>query len=98
MTVVKGVDYSHYQGNPDVGNMSEDGVEFVLIKAWEGDSPDPEFKTNYANAKSRDLPVMAYVFLHASDDDERMAACFNFLGPDVVLCLDWEAEGVPASV
>jgi len=37
---------------------------------------------------------MAYVWLHESDDDARRDKCFDFIGPGVVIMLDWEQEGV----
>jgi len=93
----KGVDYSHYQGTPNVQKMMDDGVEFVIIKAWEGDHPDPNFTENLENAIDAHMPVMAYVYLHSSDTDARRQACFDHIG-ETVLCLDWEAEGVQAHV
>jgi len=94
---VRGVDYSHYQGNPDVAVLQRDGIQFVILKAWEGDNPDPEFKTNLANARVHDMPVLAYVWLHASDTHARMEQCFEYLD-GAVICLDWEQDGVPARV
>jgi len=94
---VRGCDYSHWQGNPDVAAMQADGIQFVLIKAWEGDSPDSEYKTNMAAARQEGVPALAYVWLHASDNEARMKACFDFIG-DTVLCLDWEQDGVPSSI
>ena len=92
-----GVDYSHYQNYPNVLEMAEDGVEFVIIKAWEGSSPDPHFATNISNAHAASMPAMAYVFLRPSDAPSSMRACFNHIGR-TVLCLDWEASDVKASV
>jgi len=94
---VRGVDYSHYQGHPDVAAMQRDGIEFAILKAWEGDSPDPCFKQNLAEARAAGMPVMAYVYLHASDTNARMQNCIDHLD-GAVLCLDWEADGIPATV
>jgi len=69
----------------------------VLIKAWEADAPDPEYKTNLANARAAGLPALAYVWCHASDDHARMQECFDHID-GAVLCLDWEQDGVPARV
>jgi lysozyme len=93
---VNGVDYSHYQDYPDVPKMAAAGIQFVVIKAWEGSSPDPQFAVNLANAQAAGMPVMAYVYLHADDSADDMQACFDSIG-DTVLCLDWEMEGVPAA-
>jgi len=100
---VRGVDYSHYQCPPSTGHapdlerMQRDGVEFVILKAWEGNSPDPDFAANLRNARAAGMPVMAYVYLHASDDEARMQACFDVIG-DTVLCLDWEDADTPAAI
>lgn len=96
---VRGCDYSHWQSPPNTGHppdvrkMQADGIQFVMIKAWEGDSPDPNYKENLANAQAAGMPVMAYVWLHESDDDARRDKCFDFIS-DTVIMLDWEQEGV----
>jgi len=100
---VRGVDYSHWQNPPntshapDVRKMKAGGIEFVLIKAWEGDSPDPNYKENHQNAVNEGMPVVAYVWLHASDTTDRMRRCLDFIG-DTVIALDWEQDGVPTHV
>src|SRR5215472_2701855 len=96
---VRGVDYSHSQSPPttshppDVRRMHAAGIQFVIIKAWEGDNPDPNYEENVAEAAAGDMPMLAYVFLHESDNDARRDACFDFIG-DTVIMLDWEQEGV----
>jgi GH25 family lysozyme M1 (1,4-beta-N-acetylmuramidase) len=100
---VRGVDYSHWQSPPntshppDVRRMKAAGIEFVLIKAWEGSAPDPEYKANLAAARADDMPALAYVWLHASDTPDRMQDCFDHID-GAVLCLDWEQDGVPSSI
>lgn len=98
---MSGVDYSHWQCPPSTGHMPDaarmkaDGIEFVILKAWEGSSPDPNFAENLKDAEAAGMPVMAYVYLHAGDDAARMRACFDAIG-DTVLCLDWEDAQVKA--
>src|SRR5215831_4889680 len=100
---VHGVDYSHYQNPPstsyppNASRLKLNGIEFAIIKAWEADSPDPNYQRNYADAVAAGLPTMAYVYLHSSDSSTRMQRCFDYIG-STVLCLDWEAQGVSASV
>jgi len=100
MPTVLGVDYSHWQNPPntnyppDVRQMQAAGMQFVIIKAWEADNPDPNFKENWANAEADNMPRLAYVWLHESDSDARRNACFNFLGDNIPIMLDWEQEGV----
>src|SRR5262245_6347190 len=94
---VRGVDYSHWQSPPNtsyppnVTLMAADGIEFFIVKAWEGDSPDPNFKENWRNLEGK--PRLAYVWLHESDDDARRDKCFDYIG-EAVIMLDWEQEGV----
>jgi GH25 family lysozyme M1 (1,4-beta-N-acetylmuramidase) len=100
---VRGVDYSHYQSPPntshppDIRKMQADGIQFVILKAWEGDSPDPEYKTNLAAARAQNMPALGYVWLHSSDNHARMQECFDYLD-GAVIALDWEQDGVPATV
>src|SRR5262245_41456408 len=99
----KGVDYSHYQcppntaHPPDAARLLKAGIEFVIIKAWEGSSRDPNFAENLANAQRAGMPALAYVYLHAGDDADRMQACFDTI-EDAVLCLDWEDTGTSAAI
>jgi len=96
---VRGCDYSHYQcppstsHPPDVPQMQAAGIQFVIIKAWEGDNPDPNYEANLAAARQDNMPALAYVYLHESDNDARRDACFDFIG-DTVIMLDWEEGGV----
>ena len=99
---VHGVDYSHWQNPPNtnyppnVTLMKADGMEFFLIKAWEADSPDPAYELNWANLEGE--PRVAYVWLHSTDTKSRIHNCFEFIGPDVVIALDWEQDGVPSHI
>jgi len=77
--------------------MKADGIQFVMIKAWEADTPDPNYKQNLATARQGNLPIMAYVWLHASDNPSRMQACFDYLDGAVIM-LDWEQAGVPTAI
>jgi len=100
---VHGVDYSHWQNPPNtsyppnVALMRQSGIQFVIIKAWEADSPDPNFKDNWAALQAEAMPSAAYVWLHATDHISRMQACFDYL-EGAPLCLDWEQDGVPTSI
>src|SRR5215471_15888915 len=82
---VHGVDYSHWQNPPNtsyppnVALMRQSGIQFVIIKAWEADSPDPAFKENWAALQDEAMPSAAYVWLHATDHISRMQACFDYL-------------------
>jgi lysozyme len=64
----KGIDVSHWQGNPDFKRVKAAGIQYVIAKATEGvNYIDPCFKTNVQAALSADLQVGAYHFLRAGD-------------------------------
>jgi hypothetical protein len=55
------------------------------------------YQVNAANCAAHGMPYWAYVYLHASDSEQTMQACLDFIGDGVVLAPDWEEEGTPAS-
>lgn len=60
---VKGLDISHHQGQIDWTKINPNEFQFVFIKASEGETfKDPQFLTNWQNAKARGLKVGAYHF------------------------------------
>lgn len=95
---VQGIDISHHNGAGQVPKLKAAGMQFCGIKAWEADAPDPEYQNNVADCLRCGMPYWAYVWLHATDTPSRMQDCFDFIGPGVVLALDWEQEGVPSAI
>ncbi len=60
---VRGVDVSHYQGDIDWNTIADQGISFAFIKATEGSaSADPQFLTNWCNARAAGITVGAYHF------------------------------------
>ena len=58
---LKGIDVSHWQGDPDWAAVKADGVRFVIAKATESQSVvDSEYANNRAQADSLGLPFSAY--------------------------------------
>lgn len=92
-----GIDISHWQGTPDIAALKAQGVAFVGIKAWQGNSPDPAYKTNVAACIAAGMPFWAYAWVLATDNTVNVGNALDFIGPSVVLALDWEEAGVPAS-
>lgn len=72
---VHGVDVARYQGAIDWRKVRAGGVAFAYIKATEGgDHLDPEFKTNWRNARRAGLPRGAYhyyYFCRSAEDQAR---------------------------
>ena len=58
------LDISKWQGSIDFAKMKSRNVEGVIIKACQGvNYIDPNFETNYTNAKNNGLKVGAYIYL-----------------------------------
>jgi GH25 family lysozyme M1 (1,4-beta-N-acetylmuramidase) len=57
-----GFDVSKWQGSIDFQLMKSYGAKFVVIKAGQGNWPDPSFETNWKNAKGV-LPRASYWYL-----------------------------------
>ena len=80
MTMFKGIDVSHWQGNVDWQKVSEDEIDFVFIKATEGTSYPrlTYFKENAPKALAAGLRVGAYHYakFSAVAEAEKEAAYF----------------------
>lgn len=93
---ILGADMSHYQQRPDFDRLVDDGVRFVIIKATERTSVDPDFDWNRTQALKRNMPWMAYPFLRPEDGDAAINRFCTVVGRGGVAALDWEASGVTA--
>lgn len=68
-THLKGIDVSKWQGDIDWKKVKADGVDFVIVKATEGQSTlDPNFKKNVSGAKAAGLKVGAYHYAHPDNN------------------------------
>lgn len=69
-----GVDIATFNGDVDIGELAEAGVEFVIVRCGGADDPkvgyytDPRFERNYANCRREGMPVGAYYLLRATDE------------------------------
>jgi len=60
---LKGIDVSHYNGQPDWAKVQADGIDFVFAKATEGSTyQDPEYLSNKQQAEALGLTFGAYYF------------------------------------
>jgi hypothetical protein len=67
---VKGVDISEVQGIVDFQWLKNQGIQFVIIKAFEGNKgKDPMFEKNIAGARAAGLKVAAYHFIYPLPTD-----------------------------
>ncbi|PKN53927.1 MAG: hypothetical protein CVU56_29285 [Deltaproteobacteria bacterium HGW-Deltaproteobacteria-14] len=68
-TTTMGIDVSKWQGTIDWGAVKNAGVRFAFIRVADGASYyDPQFQTNWANAKAAGIPRGAYQFFRADED------------------------------
>jgi lysozyme len=66
---LKGIDVSKWQGTIDWKKVKSCGVDFVIIKATEGQrTTDPNFLQNVKGAKEAGLKVGAYHYAHPDND------------------------------
>ena len=74
----QGVDISNYQGDIDFDVLHEQGIQFVFIKATEGNAwVDPRFTENWAAAKNTNgLRYGAYHFMSFRTPGSEQAASF----------------------
>ncbi|WP_277668641.1 glycoside hydrolase family 25 protein [Caproiciproducens galactitolivorans] len=81
--MIKGIDISHYQKNPDFKRVKAAGIQFVMLKATEGvNYIDPCFKANAAAAIAAGLPIGVYHFLRAgSSVENQVKDCLAAIKP-----------------
>lgn len=98
---VMGVDLSSHNGDVDFGRVSRGGVDFVFLKASEGETfRDAKFAVNYDSARVAGLKVGAYHFFRFDCDGDLQG--INFLASvgdrrlDLPLAIDVEEWGNPA--
>jgi GH25 family lysozyme M1 (1,4-beta-N-acetylmuramidase) len=73
----KGIDISNNTGSVDFSQVSNDGVEYVYVKATEGKSYQDLYMAEfYSGCKENDLKVGAYHFLVSTSTPEAQAANF----------------------
>lgn len=74
---VRGVDVSHHQGRIDWRRLAEDNVDFVFMKATEGDDfRDKRFLENWNESHNAGIPRGAYHFFTRCSSPQAQAANF----------------------
>ena len=79
---MKGIDVSVHNGNIDWGKVKADGIDFAILRAGYGrleKQKDEKFEQNYAGAKAAGIPVGAYWYSYAMDEDEARLEADVFL-------------------
>lgn len=96
-SLVLGADISHYQQRPDMDELLDDGVQYVIGKATERMGVDPDFEWNRNEAAKRNILFLPYPFLRPDDTDQTRKHFFDVVGK-MPPCLDWEVPGVTAAI
>lgn len=74
---VRGIDVSHHQGTIDWRQVKSTDIDFVFIKATEGDDfVDPQFVNNWNAARTQGISVGAYHFFTFCSSARDQAANF----------------------
>jgi len=79
---MKGIDVSVHNGNIDWNKVKADGIEFAILRAGFGrleKQKDEKFEQNYSGAKNAGIPVGAYWYSYAMDEDEARLEADVFL-------------------
>lgn len=79
---MKGIDVSVHNGNIDWNKVKSDGIDFAILRAGFGrleKQKDEKFEQNYAGAKAAGIPVGAYWYSYAMDEDEARLEADVFL-------------------
>ncbi len=97
---VQGIDLSAHNGNVDFAQVKKAGIDFVIMKASEGqDFRDAKFAANYADAKAQGFYVGAYHFFRFDVEGKLQAENFMDAVGDCELSLplviDVEEHGNP---
>ncbi len=99
---IKGLDLSAHNGTPDFDSIAAAGIDFVYLKASEGESfRDTGFLRNYSQARKNGIAVGAYHFFRFDCDGRsqalNMLQTVNGCNLDLPLAIDIEEAGNPAS-
>lgn len=100
---IRGIDISRHNGSINFEKVAKAGIEFVFIKASEGESfQDKFYKENFEKAKEAGLKTGAYHFFRF--DVEGVIQAINFLNVvgesfhDLGLVVDVEKDGNPEDI
>src|SRR5215469_937646 len=98
MPYINGCDVSHYQLRAPFDQLVADGNQFFLLKAWQGNAPDPDFEWARQQCEDRSLPFFGYVFDMATDTEATFTKFCAEMGKGVIPALDWEQAGVTSAI
>lgn len=79
---IKGIDVSVHNGNIDWNRVKSAGINFAILRAGYGkvaSQKDAKFEQNYTGAKAAGIPVGAYWYSYAMNEDEARLEADVFL-------------------
>ena len=81
--ILRGIDISEEQGEINWNKIREEkSIDFVIIKAGEGNTIDKRFKANYEGAKNAGIPIGIYWYakaINTSDAELEALSCKDIL-------------------
>ncbi|MEG0545978.1 MAG: glycoside hydrolase family 25 protein [Oscillospiraceae bacterium] len=80
--MLKGIDVSSWQKDINWQSVKNSGIEFAILRAgfgWGKDQKDRYFEQNYANAKAVGMPIGAYHYSYATNEQEAKLEAEAFL-------------------
>lgn len=100
---LRGIDLSRHNGPVDFQQVASAGIDFVYLKASEGQSyVDPMFHENFNNARQNGLPIGVYHFFRFDCDGYQQAcnllSVLDTLQSDLPLAVDVEEWKNPSGI
>lgn len=91
---IYGIDVSGYQANINMAQVKNEGFDFVIVKATEGDNyVNPSYASQVQNALNAGLLTMSYHFVHSADENGQVAEVERNVRKDLPVWLDSEVDG-----
>lgn len=96
--LARGIDVSHFQGEPEWDKVLATGIEYAMIKCAESGGIDSQFERNRKALEGKTL-WLPYAFLRPNDTNATIDVFCEAVGKaGIPPALDWEAPHVSATV
>lgn len=77
---LSGIDVSKWQGDIDFNAVKSAGIDFVMIRVYNGYTVDPYFESNYKKAKAAGLNIGVYYYTYATTMQQAQQDAMTVLG------------------
>lgn len=78
--ILNGIDVSKWQGDIDFNAVKKAGIDFVMIRVYNGYTVDPYFESNYKKAKAAGLNIGVYYYTYATTMQQAQQDAMTVLG------------------